>query len=248
MISICFLQIEASVNDSIILNNKVAPKLSDYGFFKDMSSQEPSEEVLPYELITPLFSDYADKLRFIYIPKNQLAEHRPNKVFDFPNGTVLIKTFAYLNKHQEYIYNKIYVGDAFKLVDQINKKYELTLIIDVLEHFDYQDGISLIKKCLSKSKNILISVPKDIGLQDDLNDNKYEIHRFQFLKKHFKKLGTPYSFLSSGSSLLIILGPDARKFYLNHLKSKWVSIVKESLPGYWMRKRLITKNLRSKNK
>ena len=100
MISICFLQIEASVNDSIILNNKVAPKLSDYGFFKDMSSQEPSEEVLPYELITPLFSDYADKLRFIYIPKNQLAEHRPNKVFDFPNGTVLIKTFAYLNKHQ----------------------------------------------------------------------------------------------------------------------------------------------------
>ena len=59
---------------------------------------------------------------------------------------------AYLNKHQEYIYNKIYVGDAFKLVDQINKKYELTLIIDVLEHFDYQDGISLIKKCLSKSK------------------------------------------------------------------------------------------------
>ena len=98
--SICFLQIEASVNDSIILNNKVAPKLSDYGFFKDMSSQEPSEEVLPYELITPLFSDYADKLRFIYIPENQLAEHRPNKVFDFPNGTVLIKTFAYLNKHQ----------------------------------------------------------------------------------------------------------------------------------------------------
>ncbi len=86
--SISFLQIEASVNNSIILNDKVAPKLSDYGFFKNMTTQDPSKGVLPYELITPLFSDYADKLRFIYLPNN------------FPDGTVLIKTFAYLNNHE----------------------------------------------------------------------------------------------------------------------------------------------------
>ena len=65
-----------------------------------MTTQDPSKGVLPYELITPLFSDYADKLRFIYLPNNQIAEHRPNKVFDFPDGTVLIKTFAYLNNHE----------------------------------------------------------------------------------------------------------------------------------------------------
>ena len=98
--SISFLQIEASVNNSVILNDKVAPKLSDYGFFKNMTTQDPSKGVLPYELITPLFSDYADELRFIYLPNNQIAEHRPNKVFDFPDGTVLIKTFAYLNDHE----------------------------------------------------------------------------------------------------------------------------------------------------
>lgn len=91
----------AQVDNSVVLNNKVAPKLSDYGFFEDLNAQIPTQGVLPYELITPLFSDYADKLRFIYMPEGGFAEFIPNKVFDFPDGTVLIKTFAYLNDHEE---------------------------------------------------------------------------------------------------------------------------------------------------
>jgi uncharacterized repeat protein (TIGR03806 family) len=65
-----------------------------------MNNQIPSDGVLPYDLISPLFSDYADKLRFIYIPGNKAAAYKHNKVFDFPNGTALIKTFAYLNNYQ----------------------------------------------------------------------------------------------------------------------------------------------------
>jgi len=98
--TISFSNLDAAVNDSVVLDSKVARKLSDYGFFDDLNSQKPTNGVLPYELITPLFSDYADKLRFIYVPDNAIAEHRPNKVFDFPEGTVLIKTFAYLNDHE----------------------------------------------------------------------------------------------------------------------------------------------------
>ena len=64
-----------------------------------MRSQLPSEDVLPYTLESALFSDYADKLRFIYLPDKGFAKNVPDKVFDFPNGTALIKTFAYLNNH-----------------------------------------------------------------------------------------------------------------------------------------------------
>ena len=40
--------------------------LSRYGFFAGfISDQLPVEGVIPYELITPLFSDYAHKHRFI---------------------------------------------------------------------------------------------------------------------------------------------------------------------------------------
>ena len=96
----------ASVNNSIVLQDKTAKKLSDYGFFSDLVAQYPSKDVLPYELISPLFSDYADKLRFIYMPSEGFAEYRPNEVFDFPEGTVLIKTFAYLNNHEKSNLNK----------------------------------------------------------------------------------------------------------------------------------------------
>ena len=87
------------MQDEILQFKKPPQKLSEYGFFKDMQSQLPSENVLPYTLVSPLFSDYADKLRFIYIPDNGFAKNVPDKVYDFPNGTALIKTFAYLNNH-----------------------------------------------------------------------------------------------------------------------------------------------------
>ena len=91
----------SQVNDSAILDKKVPKKLSEFNFFTDLSLQLPNEGVLPYDLINPLFSDYADKLRFVYVPKNKRLGYLPNKVLDFPDGSVLIKTFAYLNDHPE---------------------------------------------------------------------------------------------------------------------------------------------------
>ena len=61
----------SQVNDSVILNTKVPKKLSEFNFFNDLNLQVPNEGVLPYDLINPLFSDYADKLRFVYVPENK---------------------------------------------------------------------------------------------------------------------------------------------------------------------------------
>jgi uncharacterized repeat protein (TIGR03806 family) len=89
----------SQVNDSVILDTKVPKKLSEFNFFTDLNLQVPNEGVLPYDLINPLFSDYADKLRFVYVPENKKLGYSPDKVLDFPDGSVLIKTFAYLNDH-----------------------------------------------------------------------------------------------------------------------------------------------------
>ncbi len=71
-------------------------KLSEYGFFRgDPADQIPVEGIMPYSLNTPLFSDYAEKLRFVKIPAGKAAEYREREVLDFPVGTVLIKTFYY---------------------------------------------------------------------------------------------------------------------------------------------------------
>ncbi|MEQ9443262.1 MAG: SO2930 family diheme c-type cytochrome [Cyclobacteriaceae bacterium] len=70
--------------------------LSEYGFFQgDMAEQQPIAGVLPYDLNTPLFSDYAQKLRFVQLPEGQAATYRERDVLDLPVGSVLIKTFYY---------------------------------------------------------------------------------------------------------------------------------------------------------
>lgn len=79
------------------LNGKPFKRLSDYNLFVDMKKQEPNERVLPYDLTTPLFSDYAAKYRFAYIPEGTTATFHPENMFDYPVGTILVKTFGYLN-------------------------------------------------------------------------------------------------------------------------------------------------------
>lgn len=77
-------------------------KLSDYGFFKGkLADLAPNEGVMPYQLNTPLFSDYAEKLRFVSLPKGSTAVYQPTETFDFPEGTVLIKNFYYSNDFRD---------------------------------------------------------------------------------------------------------------------------------------------------
>lgn len=75
------------------------PKLlSEYRFFVgNLADQKPNEGVVPYDLNTPLFSDYAAKYRFVWMPKGKSAKYEAEDVFDFPVGAVLIKTFAFLH-------------------------------------------------------------------------------------------------------------------------------------------------------
>lgn len=54
------------------------------------------EAVTPYTLATALFTDYAQKLRTVWIPANAgPAGYDPERAFDFPVGTVITKTFYY---------------------------------------------------------------------------------------------------------------------------------------------------------
>jgi uncharacterized repeat protein (TIGR03806 family) len=70
--------------------------LSDYGFFKGtLKEQIPSDGVVLYTLNSPLFSDYASKLRFVKLPAGQSVAYNPDSVLQFPVGTAIVKTFYY---------------------------------------------------------------------------------------------------------------------------------------------------------
>ena len=98
LLSLCLAACGASEGPhaKVILADDPAPKLSDYGFFASPNAGEAvSEGVQPYDLVNALFSDHASKHRYVYVPKGQSATYRPDDVFDFPVGSVLIKTFAF---------------------------------------------------------------------------------------------------------------------------------------------------------
>ncbi|WP_372013483.1 SO2930 family diheme c-type cytochrome [Pseudoxanthomonas sp. 10H] len=70
--------------------------LADWHLF-DMSGgrMAPNARVLPYDLNTPLFTDYAHKLRTVWMPEGSTARYDANEAFDFPVGTIISKTFYY---------------------------------------------------------------------------------------------------------------------------------------------------------
>lgn len=73
------------------------PKLSDYHFFEgEMKNQIPSLNVIPYAPASALFTDYAHKKRFVWMPIGVKATYNgDSKVLELPVGAALIKTFYY---------------------------------------------------------------------------------------------------------------------------------------------------------
>jgi hypothetical protein len=74
-------------------------KLSDYKFFAgEMKNQIPSLGVLPYEPASQLFTDYAHKKRFVWMPNGVKATYEGDgNLLELPVGSAIIKNFYYDN-------------------------------------------------------------------------------------------------------------------------------------------------------
>ncbi|MBO6768092.1 MAG: hypothetical protein JJ901_07280 [Erythrobacter sp.] len=81
--------------DAAIMDEGLPRSLSEFGFFADPAGQVPQARVTPYRLNTPLYSDGADKLRFVYLPEGAQMGAQGEGLLEIPVGTALIKTFAF---------------------------------------------------------------------------------------------------------------------------------------------------------
>lgn len=71
-------------------------KLSDWNLLRTRNGVLTlSPAAVPYDLATPLFSDYALKLRTVTVPPGASARYDAGEAFDFPVGTIVSKTFYY---------------------------------------------------------------------------------------------------------------------------------------------------------
>ena len=95
----CFQLKKTSLPSEIEFDKLPYKKLSDYGFFKgQINNLEANEGVLLYEPASSLFTDYAHKSRFVWMPKGSKANFDINdqdKPLDFPEQTIIVKNFYY---------------------------------------------------------------------------------------------------------------------------------------------------------
>ena len=95
------ITITVQASNAVSVNLALVPydTLSEYNFFETpLNSLTPVGGVLPYEPISSLFSDYAHKKRFIWLPPNTKATYNGDaEPIEFPVGSVIIKSFFYEN-------------------------------------------------------------------------------------------------------------------------------------------------------
>jgi uncharacterized repeat protein (TIGR03806 family) len=80
---------------AIDLEGPFCKHLSSYRLFDDIKSQAAAPALFAYDLNTALFSDYAQKHRWLYLPDGAVAGWQDADPLDLPVGTVIVKTFAF---------------------------------------------------------------------------------------------------------------------------------------------------------
>lgn len=71
-----------------------APRaLSDVGAFVDLTSLEPADSLVAYTVQSPLWSDGAQKRRWLALPEGEQVDFAATGPWRFPDGTVFVKHF-----------------------------------------------------------------------------------------------------------------------------------------------------------
>jgi uncharacterized repeat protein (TIGR03806 family) len=90
---------DASAPVRVNLDEPMPERLSAFNLLAwdaDAGAPTFNEDVAPYDLNLPLFSDYAVKYRAIYVPRDAAAPaFDADSVLDFPVGSVLVKSFVF---------------------------------------------------------------------------------------------------------------------------------------------------------
>ncbi len=94
VVDICTQEVVGVNWEALLTEN--CTNLSDYNLFSDAAdpTSGPNSNGLPYDLSTSLFTDYASKYRFVFVPEGKVATYSEHEVIEFPIGSVLVKTFS----------------------------------------------------------------------------------------------------------------------------------------------------------
>ncbi|MBM3736298.1 MAG: hypothetical protein FJW39_10980 [Acidobacteria bacterium] len=86
--------------------------LSETGLFRTARTLDPMPGLIPYSVNSPLWSDGADKQRFLAVPGDAKIRYASNEQWLLPEGSVLVKTFSLGGRRIETRLLVLLPGDA----------------------------------------------------------------------------------------------------------------------------------------
>lgn len=108
-----------NTNPAVAVYRAAPRQLSKWNLFRQESGKWlPAEDVFEYELNTPLFSDHTSKHRYVRLPTDRFIQWQPTAALEFPEGTVIAKTFAYPDSTADATAGERFVETRIELRNQ----------------------------------------------------------------------------------------------------------------------------------
>jgi len=113
-----------------------------------------------------------------------------NKLYQFTHRIDAVEFCEdYISPVHRFIYDNIYIGNVETELMKLPAHYELSLLIDVIEHFSLEEGKKIIARILTKADSVIISTPKHFIPQTAIYGNEKETHLSLWKKRDFREFG-----------------------------------------------------------
>lgn len=98
----------------------------------------------------------------------------------------------YLTPIHKFVYDEVVVGDAAAQLASLPRKYDVVLLVDVLEHFRKLAACGLLMDALKIARNVVVATPYGYYPQGEVFDNPHEAHLCGFFPSEFREGGAAH--------------------------------------------------------
>ena len=181
--------------------------LSDWGIIELQGTQlKVHDSAVVYELNTALFSDYALKLRTVFVPVGESADYHPSDTFNMPVGSIISKTFFYAKDSQgRLITTSTWQGDPRDVSTSTHELVETRLLIKQVDGWDalpyVWDGDDAYLSITGKLKKYTLTNQKSLNYLVPSSNQCASCHATNHTNKDILPIGIKARHLNRTSSL-----------------------------------------------
>jgi hypothetical protein len=118
----------------------------------------------------------------------------------------------YRNPIWDYFYDQVTIGDGFEYLKKTQKRYDLIVVCDVIEHFERDKALELLDLMRSRAETVVITTPNGSYPQGAAFGNEAERHLSEWRPLDFEALGASTRAICSTFLAVLSENPDTHHF------------------------------------